>query len=69
MNDSDLIDSMGGPAAVAKLLNIQDEHAVQRVFNWKKRGIPARVLLDHRLIFDRARRAKASRDNEQPQGV
>lgn len=66
MSDAELIDSMGGPATVARLLGIHDEHAAQRVSNWKKRGIPARVMLEHRLIFERARRtqAKAQANNQ-----
>lgn len=63
MSDADLIDAMGGPTAVAKLLGFEAEHAAQRVNNWKTRGIPARVLVDHRLVFERARR----RATQQPE--
>lgn len=47
-----LIDRLGGPTKVAELLGILSEPgAVQRVSNWKRRGIPPRVLLDHIDVF------------------
>ena len=51
MNDAELIDSLGGPARVAELLNLEKAGGVQRVHNWKARGIPARVKLDHPDLF------------------
>lgn len=44
--DAQLIDRLGGPTAVAKRLGMWP-NGVARVSNWKRRGIPARVLLEH----------------------
>jgi hypothetical protein len=52
MSDADLIDRAGGPSVLAARLGLADKGAVQRVSNWKRRGIPARVRLDHRAVFD-----------------
>lgn len=58
--DTQIIDSLGGPTKVAELLGILNEPgAVQRVSNWKRRGIPARVLLDHAEVFRNATTAPA----------
>ena len=51
MSDAELIDSLGGPASVAKRLGYPPLGGVQRVQNWKVRGIPARVRLDHPDVF------------------
>lgn len=43
-----LIDSAGGDSAFAKLIGIDEQPGFQqRVNNWKRRGIPADVLLEH----------------------
>lgn len=53
MNDerhphAEVIDSHGGPTKVAERMGILSEPgSVQRVSNWKRRGIPAEVRLDH----------------------
>lgn len=47
-----IIDALGGPAKFAKLIGIYaNKGSLQRVFNWKKRGIPAQVLLDHQKVL------------------
>lgn len=47
-----IIDRLGGPAKVAQMLGIAGEKgAVQRVSNWKRRGIPPRILLEHQNVF------------------
>lgn len=47
-----IIERLGGPAKVARMLGIADEKgAIQRVSNWKRRGIPPRVLLEHPKVF------------------
>jgi hypothetical protein len=51
MSDADLIQKLGGPAKVAGLLNLPKAGGVQRVHNWTKRGIPARVKLAWPHIF------------------
>jgi hypothetical protein len=56
MNQSQhIIDRLGGPTKVAELLGWSDKPGqVQRIQNWKTRGIPARVLLDHQDVFGAA---------------
>jgi hypothetical protein len=56
MTDSELIDALGGPSVLAERLRMGLKGR-QRVCNWRKRGIPARVLLDHPEVFSRARLA------------
>jgi hypothetical protein len=51
MSDADLIDQLGGPAKVCELLRIPKAGGVQRVQNWKVRGIPARVKLERPDLF------------------
>lgn len=51
MDDKQLIENLGGPSAVAKLLGFNDRSGTQRVYNWISRGIPAKVKLDHAGIF------------------
>jgi hypothetical protein len=44
----DLIELAGGDVAFARLLGMDTEDGfAQRVNNWKRRGIPAAVVLDH----------------------
>lgn len=45
-----LIESLGGPAKVVKLLEL-GEGGIQRVQNWKYRGIPAQMKLDRPELF------------------
>lgn len=52
MTDADLIDKVGGPSALVALLGLSHQGAVQRVSNWKRRGIPPRIRLEHRELFD-----------------
>lgn len=52
-NDGALIDSLGGAAKVAEILGLDKNGGVQRVHNWKSRGIPAQVKLDHPELFIR----------------
>lgn len=52
MTDSELIDALGGPARLAERLNLLPvQGRVQRVHNWRTRGIPARIRLDHADVF------------------
>ena len=46
-SDKDLIESLGGATKLAARLKC----SVQRVQNWKERGIPAQVRLDHPDVF------------------
>lgn len=57
--DSHLIDALGGPAKVAELLGFDKaDGGIQRVHNWRTRGIPAKVKVDHPEIFLRHALAK-----------
>lgn len=70
--DWQLILELGGPTKVAEMLNLPREGGVQRVQNWKTRGIPAAVKLDHPKLFPRKRKASpktANNTNEHPQGA
>lgn len=49
--DRELIDRLGGPAKVAELLGFDKKGGVQRVHNWKERGIPPAVKLAYPEIF------------------
>ena len=57
--DAQLIDELGGPAKVARLLGFNPKSGVQRVNNWKSRGIPSRVKVTHPDLF-MDRRTKAA---------
>lgn len=41
--DAELIESLGGPAALARELGYTEKGSVQRIQNWKYRGIPELV--------------------------
>jgi len=49
--DRELIDRLGGATKVAELLGFDKKCGVQRVHNWKVRGIPSKVRLEHPEIF------------------
>lgn len=49
--DSRLIDSLGGPAQLARLLGMTKPGSVQRIVNWRRRGIPLAVKVQHAKIF------------------
>ena len=51
MTDSEIIQSLGGATAVAKLLGLKTPDGARRVHNWIKRGIPAQIKLDNLSIF------------------
>ncbi len=58
--EKNLIDIMGGPTKVAQLLGIVNEKgAIQRISNWKKRGIPAQVMLTHSKIFAKYKKQRS----------
>ena len=53
----ELIESAGGDTAFAKLLGLTEQPGYQqRVNNWKRRGIPPRVILEHQLLIEALRR-------------
>lgn len=49
--DSELIDSLGGPAEVARKLGFEMPGGTQRVHNWKYRGIPPYTRLSRSDVF------------------
>lgn len=62
--DCKLIESLGGPAKVAKLLGYDSPGGIQRVHNWKARGIPASVKLEHPELFLRPKPRKPRAEPE-----
>lgn len=50
MTDKELIEKHGGTKSFAELIGV----SVQRVANWKRRGIPAKVKLENLAVFDLA---------------
>lgn len=54
---SNLIEAAGGDNAFAQLLGLTEQPGFQqRVNNWKRRGIPARVVLEHQRTIESLRR-------------
>ena len=50
--DKILIDRLGGPAEVARILGYDTtKHGVQKVWNWTRRGIPWRVKAQNQKLF------------------
>lgn len=49
--DEALIKSLGGVTRVAEMLGYDKAGGVQRVHNWCKRGIPARIKLQYPDLF------------------
>lgn len=49
--DAQIIDDHGGPAKVAEMLGYDPKSGTQRVHNWKTRGIPPAVRLEHLELF------------------
>lgn len=56
--DAALIDSLGGAAAVARMLKMTGPQAMvtRRVQHWKERGIPAKWKLAHPKLLGGKRR-------------
>lgn len=54
-----LIDAAGGDTKFAELLGIEGKDGFQqRVNNWRRRGMPAAVVLEHYEVLKRLRAAK-----------
>lgn len=68
--DWQIIERLGGASEVARLLGYPDKGGVQRVHNWKTRGIPAEVKIQRPDLFltDLIERAKSSDDTQPPVG-
>jgi hypothetical protein len=55
-SQTNIIDALGGPKKVAEMLGLSREPgAIQRVGNWKRRGIPAQVLIDNPAFLRKVR--------------
>lgn len=50
-HDAALIENLGGPSKLAELLGYKMPYGVQRVSNWRTRGIPAAVKVEHPDLF------------------
>lgn len=59
--DAELIDSLGGPASVARKLGFVMPGGTQRVHNWKYRGIPPYTRLVRSDVFGPLRSVKRKR--------
>lgn len=46
-----LIDAHGGDTALAKKLGLPTPAGSRRVHNWRARGIPPRIQIDHPELF------------------
>lgn len=64
--DWKLILSMGGPVKVAQLLGYAKEGGAQRVQNWKYRGIPPAVKVEHPKLFMRRSAAAPRSPTDHP---
>lgn len=52
MTDRELIEHLGGSTKLAAILsNVDESYTVQRVNNWKVRGIPPQVKIDFPHLF------------------
>jgi hypothetical protein len=60
-NPTQIIDALGGSAKVSRDLGFRPESGLQRVNNWKTRGISAKVLLNNLEYFERARKIIAQK--------
>lgn len=57
---ANLIAVAGGPKKFAEFLGLdKDDGVKQRIGNWKRRGIPAEVVLEHYELFQRLKRKAA----------
>lgn len=64
-----IIDELGGATKVAELLGYEKHGGVQRVQNWKERGIPASVLLAHQHLFNRKDRRAEERPGQDRRAI
>lgn len=71
--DRALIESLGGPTRVARLLSYPERGGAQRVQNWLTRGIPSHVKVNRPDLFMRKSEGMvpgvpASTTGDQPAG-
>lgn len=48
-----VIEKLGGPAALSRLLGLPKKSGVQTCFNWLSRGIPWKMQVQFKDIFDK----------------
>lgn len=53
--DADLIAALGGPSVLARKLG--EEFSVQRVHNWRTRGIPPLLKYQRQDVFGKVKKA------------
>ena len=46
-----VIQALGGPTKVARMLGLTKPGSVQRVSNWQKRGVPLKVIVENPTVF------------------
>jgi hypothetical protein len=62
--DRELIQLLGGPTKLAELLGYKKPGGVQRVQNWKDRGIPASVKLCRPDLFLRHLKPRSKKNKQ-----
>jgi hypothetical protein len=67
--DWDIVKALGGPKQVADLLHLSGPGRVQRVQNWKTRGIPSAVRLQMLERPDLAAKVRAVEAGGESEGV
>lgn len=61
--ETHIIDFLGGPTKVAEMLGLLGKPgAIQRVANWKRRGIPSRVLISNPEFYKKVVKAQRTLD-------
>ena len=57
MTDQHIIETLGGPAAMARLLGMKNPGGTRRIHNWQTRGIPSKIKVDHAKTIAKALKA------------
>ena len=57
MTDQNIIETLGGPAAMARLLGMKNPGGTRRIHNWQTRGIPSKIKVDHAKTIAKALKA------------
>ena len=53
MTATEIIDWHGGPARLAEKMKLTEKRAIQRIHNWRARGVPSAVQLKFPELFPR----------------
>lgn len=65
--DADIINALGGPTKVARLLRLKPTGGTQRVQNWMTRGIPSHVKVAYPQLF--MPELAAPQSHQEPQAI